>query len=403
MPGRSWCAAAAVFVVLSAGIPAASAAPAPDALHVRADKILTTLPANAVAIMDPATGKLLYGKRVDTPLPAASLLKMITAIVVAERLKPDDTLTISDVAGHARDDQIAWRQGAQYTIDQVLHGMLMESSNGAAIALAQRVAGSLPAFARMATARARELGATHTVLVDPSGLDAVGQHASARDLAVIASAFLKIPWLAHIAVTTKFDVPWPEGTTATFVNLDRFVTRYPGAVGVKNGYTSIAGNCVAAAATRNGKTLIVVALNGPRIYDTASQLMDAGFATATIGTWRPDPLPTVVDQVTPSVSVGRSVRDEAATASTSTAKAKAHGHSLFKIFAYLLVIAYVARVLQIRRRKILRRRAVRERRRARIEVTRRQIEARYSQRMSTPRTLDLRDTDERRSRASSFH
>src|SRR5579864_1019238 len=211
MPGRSWCAAAAICVVLSAGTPPASAAPAPDALHVRADKILTTLPANAVAILDPTTGKLLYGKRADTPLPAASLLKMITAIVVAEHLKPDDTLTISYAAGHARDDQIAWREHAQFTVDQVLHGMLMESSNGAAIALAQRVAGSLPAFARMATARARELGATHTVLVDPSGLDAVGQHASARDLALIAAAFLKIPWLAHIAVTKKFDVPWPEG------------------------------------------------------------------------------------------------------------------------------------------------------------------------------------------------
>jgi D-alanyl-D-alanine carboxypeptidase len=401
MPGRSWCVAAAVFVVLTGGIPSASAAPAPDALHVRADKILAMLPANAVAIMDPTTGKLLYGKHADAPLPAASLLKMITAIVVAERLKPDDTLTISDAAGHARDDQIAWRQGAQFTVDQVLHGMLMESSNGAAIALAQRVAGSLPAFARMATARARELGATHTVLVDPSGLDAVGQHASARDLAVIASAFLKIPWLAHIAVTKKFDVPWPEGTTATFANLDRFVTRYPGAVGVKNGYTSIAGNCVAAAATRNGKTLIVVALNGPRIYDTASQLMDAGFVTATIGTWQPDPLPSVAEVASPSVDVVRSLKDETA-APVATTRTEPHGHSLFKIFIYLLVIAYVARVLQIRRRKILRRRAVRDRRRARIEVTRRQIEARYSQRMSPPRTLDLRDSDERRSRTSSY-
>src|SRR5439155_1503399 len=188
---------------------------------------------------------------------------------------------------HARDDQIAWRQHAQYTVDQVLHGMLMESSNGAAIALAQRVAGSLPAFARMATARARQLGATHTVLVDPSGLDAAGQHASARDLALIASAFLKIPWLAHVAVTKTFDVPWPH--------------------------------------------------------------------------------------------------DETATRTATTTTAKPHGHSLLKIFVVFLVIAYVARVLQIKRRRMLRRRAMRARRRARIETTRRQIDARYSQRMSTPR------------------
>jgi len=401
MPGRLWCAAAAAFIVLSTGIPAASAAPARDELATRADKVLSTLPASAVAIMDPTNGRLLYGKRAETPLPAASLLKMITAIVVSEHLKPDDTLTISYAAGHARDDQIAWRQGAQFTVDQVLHGMLMESSNGAAIALAQRVAGSLPAFARLATARARQLGATHTVLVDPSGLDAAGQHASARDLAIIASVFLRIPWLAHVAVTKEFDVPWPENTTATFANLDRFVTRYPGAVGVKNGYTSIAGNCVAAAATRNGKTLIVVALNGPHIYDTASRLMDAGFATATIGTWHPDPLPSVAEVVTPSPNIS-ALKDDSVTTAVA-ASTKPHGHSLFKIFVSLLALTYVARVLQIKRRRMLRRRAMRRRRRARIEVTRRQIEARYSQRMSTPRVLDLRESEERRSRASSYH
>lgn len=398
MPGRSSCVAAAVVVVLATGLPA-DAAPAPDALRARADKILSTMPAAAVAILDPTNGRLLYGKRPDKPLPAASLLKMITAIVVAEQLKPEDTLTISYTAGRARDDQIAWRQGAQYTVDQVLHGMLMESSNGAAIALAQRVAGSLPAFARMATARAQRLGATNTVLVDPSGLDAVGQHASARDLALIAAAFLKIPWLAHIAVTKSYAVPWPDGTTARFGNLDRFVNQYPGAVGVKNGYTSVAGNCVAAAATRGGKTLIVVALNGPHVYDTAARLMDAGFATATIGTWRPDPLPTVADAVSPGADVVKALKDENA-APTASAKSK-HGNSLFKIFVFVLVFAYAARFVQIKRRKVMRRRALRERRRARIEVTRRQIEARYSQRMTAARALPLRENEQRRSGTSS--
>src|SRR5258708_30679446 len=108
--------------------------------------------------------------------------------------------------------------------------MLRESWSGAATARAQRGAGSLPAFARMADARAAQLGAKHTKIVDPSGLDARGQHASARDLALIASAFLKIPWLAHVAVTKSYSMPWPHGTTATLRNLDRFLHLYPGAV-----------------------------------------------------------------------------------------------------------------------------------------------------------------------------
>src|SRR2546428_10599166 len=125
MQGRSWRDAAVAIVVLGTAVPASAATPS-DALHVRADRILGSLPASAVAIMDPTNGRLLYGKRADRPLPAASLLKMVTAIVVAEHLLPDDTLTISAAAGHARDDQIAWRQGATFTVDQVLHGMLME-------------------------------------------------------------------------------------------------------------------------------------------------------------------------------------------------------------------------------------------------------------------------------------
>jgi D-alanyl-D-alanine carboxypeptidase len=393
MPVRSWCAAAAAVLVLGTAVPASAATP--DALHVRADKILGAWPASAVAIVDPTNGRLLYGKRADTPLPAASLLKMVTSILVAERLRADDVVTISAAAGHARDDQIAWRQGATYTVDQVLHGMLMESSNGAAIALAQRVAGSLPAFARLANARAAKLGATHTKIVDPSGLDARGQHASARDLALIASAFLKIPWLAHVAMTKNYSIPWPDGTTARLGNLDRFVNAYPGAVGVKNGYTSAAGNCVAAAATHGGKTLIVVVLNASHVYDSAARLMDAGFATSTIATWEPDHLPVVE----PSSVDSLRTRAAAKTREVATVKHSGGGHSIIPLMIVLILTIYGSRVVQIRRRRIRRRRA---RRRARIEVTRAHIEARYARPMSTPRALPLREPDEpRRTRASS--
>jgi len=398
MPGRSWCAAVVAFVVLGSAVvgPAvpASAAATPDALHVRADRVLSAFPASAVAIVDPTNGRLLYGKQADTPLPAASLLKMVTAILVSERLRADDTVTISAAAGHARDDQIAWRQGATFTVDQVLHGMLMESSNGAAIALAQRIAGSLPAFARLANARAAQLGATHTKIVDPSGLDAPGQHASAYDLALIASAFLKIPWLAHVAVTKTYSMPWPDGTTATIGNLDRFVTSYPGAVGVKNGYTSVAGNCVAAAATQGGKTLVVVVLNAKHVYETAARLMNAGFATATITTWEPDHLPVTVP------ASEDSIRARVTAKTREVAQTKRGGHSVLPYIIVLILLAYGARVTQIKRRRIRRRRA---RRRARLEATRAQIEQRYAKRVSAPRALPLRESaDPRRSSASSY-
>src|SRR3989442_14142654 len=102
MQGRSWRAAAVAIAVLGAAVPA-SAATAPNALHVRADRILSSFPAGAVAIVDPTKGRLLYRKRADTPPPAASLLKMVTAIPVSARLRANDTVTISAAAGGARD------------------------------------------------------------------------------------------------------------------------------------------------------------------------------------------------------------------------------------------------------------------------------------------------------------
>jgi serine-type D-Ala-D-Ala carboxypeptidase (penicillin-binding protein 5/6) len=242
-----------------------------------------------------------------------------------------------------------------------------------------------------------QLGATHTRVVDPSGLDARGQHASARDLALIASAFLRIPWLAHVAVTKNYSIPWPDGTTARLGNLDRFVNAYPGAVGVKNGYTSVAGNCVAAAATRGGKTLIVVVLNASHVYDSAARLMDAGFATSSIATWEPDPLPVAAEPA--SVDPIRE-RPAEKTIEVATAKHSGGGHSILPLIIVLILVLYGARVMQIRRRRILRRRA---RRRARIEATRAHIDARYARPMSTPRALPLRELDEpRRTRATSY-
>ena len=383
------CVVLASLALVATAVPASASTP--NTLQVRADKILSAWPAGAVAIMDPTNGKLLYGKSADKPLPPASLLKMITAILVAERLQPDDTVRISAAAGHARDDQIAWREGATFSVDQVLHGMLMESSNGAAIALAQKMFGSMATFARAADARAQEIGATHTHIVDPSGLDAGGQHSSARDLALIASAFLKIPWLAHVAVTKSFTLPWPDAGAARFANLDRFVTSYPGAVGVKNGFTSYAGNCVAAAATRGGKTLIVVVLNGTHVYDAAARLMDAGFATATIGTWSPDPLPVEVAPVSPSVDAVRAL-STTKTKEPATVKRQGGGSSIMTWIIVLLIVVYVARVAQIRRRRIRRRRA---RRLAQVEATRKRIEQRYARPPRAPRTLDLREREER--------
>jgi D-alanyl-D-alanine carboxypeptidase-like protein len=178
-----------------------------------------------------------------------------------------------------------------------------------------------------------------------------------------------VPWLAHVVATKDFPVPWPDGTTAHFGNIDRFVNEYPNAVGVKNGYTTLAGNCVAAAAVRDGKTLVVVVMNDPHVYDTAAHLMDAGFESGVpIGTWKPDELP---QQVAPSVDA---VRNLAVAKTQDVVEPVIHHHFPLRLVVAGIVLLWGARVIQIRRRRIRRRRAQRE---ARMAARRARVDQLY--------------------------
>ncbi|MCA1833004.1 MAG: D-alanyl-D-alanine carboxypeptidase family protein [Actinomycetota bacterium] len=246
--------------------------------------LLFPAPADAVQphglswiVEDGSSGAVLGEHDADIPRPPASLAKMITALVVVEHMHLDDFVTISSRAAHAEADRLAWPLGMTFTVDQVLHGMLLESSNGAAIALAERISGSQPAFAVLMNEKARQIGAANSHFVTPNGLDAPGQGSTARDLALIARTLLRDETLARIVHTASYDVPWLGGP-ATFHNSNRFLASYPGSIGVKPGFTQKAGNCLAAAATRGDRTLVAVVLNSTTVTEDATQLINEAFA-----------------------------------------------------------------------------------------------------------------------------
>jgi serine-type D-Ala-D-Ala carboxypeptidase (penicillin-binding protein 5/6) len=234
--------------------------------------------ATSYIVENAVTGDVLASRDPDRPLPVASLQKMLTALVVVEHTHPDDLVLISKAASHANADHVIWPDGKTFTVNQLLYGMLVESSNGAAMALAEHVAGSQAAFAMLMNEKAAELGATHSHFVNADGLDAAGQQSSARDLAFFAQAVLADPMLAAIVRTRQHEIPWPDGTITTLHSIDRFLVHYPGAIGVKTGFTHIAGNCLAAAAHRNGRTLIAVLIRSTSVTEDASTLMDQWFA-----------------------------------------------------------------------------------------------------------------------------
>jgi len=269
---------AAMALALGMGAPAVAQTTAASPEQI--DAALGAVPPRAALMYDPAAKRSLGALRPDRRLPPASLLKMITALIVAEQVKPDEHIVITPRASTAPHDRLKWRRGAMFTADQVMHGLLMESSNGAAYALAAHVGGSIKGFARLADAWLARRGLTDTRLIDPSGLDAPGQYASAGDLAIVAHALLRNPWLADIVRTRSYELPWPDGGSATFGNINRFMWDDPTAVGVKSGFTSAAGNTVVAAATRSGRTHIVVVLNSTEAFPVAKRLMDLAFTLA---------------------------------------------------------------------------------------------------------------------------
>ena len=197
-------------------------------------------------------------------------------------------------------DKISMKQGEVWTLDDSLHALLLSSANDAAVALAERAGGTVEGFQQIFAATAAGLGlADHPVLNDPAGLDGPdgvegGNLVSARDLAMAARALLDQPTLAAIVATPIYYFTGPDGFHHRLTNHNKlFLTTYPGAIGVKTGYTSRAGHCLIAAARRDGRTMLAVVMNSANPTQAAKDLLDEGFATPVEAEPTADRLPPV--------------------------------------------------------------------------------------------------------------
>ncbi|ROP40037.1 D-alanyl-D-alanine carboxypeptidase (penicillin-binding protein 5/6) [Saccharothrix texasensis] len=212
----------------------------------------------------------------------ASVIKVLLAMVVAKELPPDATVTATPEDLAQECTCVGLRSGAEYTVEQMLHALVMASGNDVAHALARRL-GGVPSAIRKMNALAAELGALDTRAVTPSGLDAPGTSTSAYDVALIYREAMKYPDFVKAVMTQRIDFPAPNGGgTVPVVNDNRLLTTYEGALGGKSGFTDDAQHTYVGAAERGGKRLVVVLLRGQqqpiRMTDQAARLLDYGFA-----------------------------------------------------------------------------------------------------------------------------
>ena len=234
----------------------------------------------SAVLMDAESGRVLYEKNAHERLPIASTTKMMTALVIREQLGLKDKVVVSPEAASIGEQEIWLEPGETLTVKDLLYALLIQSANDAAYALAQYTTGSVQSFAKLMNKQAEKLGLRDSHFTNPHGLDEPGHYSSAYDLAVIGKNLLKDHILAKIVATRKYDIKWPgHPYPRTALNHNEILDKYPGATGIKTGYTLKAGWCLVASANREGKSLIAVVLNsGQRAVD-ASSLFDYGFAS----------------------------------------------------------------------------------------------------------------------------
>ncbi len=280
------------------GAPVPTAVPLPDRPvgGPRMDECGLVLPRGAAALpggitatswllADAGTGDVLAAKDPHGRHRPASTIKLLTALLVADRLPVDQVV----IATQGDDDQegssVGIGPGGVYTVGQLLTGLLLVSGNDAAHALSRQL-GGVPATVEQMNELAAELGARDTRAATPSGLDGPGMSTSAYDLALLFGHVLSRPLLAEVLTTRQVDFPGFGDRPGYVVSNDnKLLAHYDGALGGKTGFTNDARHTYVGAAVRDGRPLIVVLLRGEQrpvpMWAQAAQLLDYGFALPT--------------------------------------------------------------------------------------------------------------------------
>jgi len=212
--------------------------------------------AGAAIVLDTVTGRVLYEKNAYTRSSIASTTKIMTAIVAIENGNYDEDVLVSKRAAAISGSTINLKAGKTYKLGNLLNAMMIRSGNDAAIAVAEHVGGSVEAFAEMMNRKAAEIGATNTNFVTPHGLDDPQHYSTPYDLALITQYALKNEKFCKIVGTKSSTF---EGNNIN--NTNEMLSLYPGADGVKTGYTGQAGRCLVTSVTKNGWRIISVVLN----------------------------------------------------------------------------------------------------------------------------------------------
>ena len=215
--------------------------------------------AMGAVLMDAATGRVLWGKNERARLAMASTTKIMTAIVALENGDPESRVVASKRAAMAPRVHMGLSVGEEFRLGDLMLALMLESSNDAAVAIAEHIAGNVEDFCALMTWKAHSIGAVDTVFETPSGLDSDNHYSTAYDMALITRYALSNPDFVKL-INTRIATFRSSQRTYSFVNKNRLLNEFDGANGVKTGFTGKAGQCFVGASRRGDMQLISVVL-----------------------------------------------------------------------------------------------------------------------------------------------
>lgn len=234
--------------------------------------------AHSAVLINGETLEVVYEKRAGDQMSMASTTKIMTSLLALEQENTQQVVEVTDEMVRVEGTSMGLKAGDYITLESLVAGMLLESGNDAANAVAFAVGGNLVDFARLMNEKAAQIGMKNTHFVTPSGLDHEEHYTTAYDMALLGAYALKNPVFRSICGSEKMVVSFGNPAAEhTLRNHNKMLTLYDGAIGIKTGFTKKSGRCLVSAAERDGVQLVAVTLHAPNDWDDTAAMFDYGF------------------------------------------------------------------------------------------------------------------------------
>ena len=233
--------------------------------------------AECAILIDGETGRVLYEKQAEEKSLIASTTKIMTALVICEQTNVLDRVKIPKEAVGIEGSSMYLKEGEVLTVQELLYGLMLQSGNDAAVALAIYCGGTVEGFTELMNDKAHRLGMTQSHFANPNGLDSPGNYSTARDMALLTAYAMQNPIFAQTVSTKTITIG-----ERCLRNHNQLLWQLEGANGVKTGYTKAAGRILISSVTRMGRQLIAVTFNDPNDWQDHKDLIEDGFSRFTV-------------------------------------------------------------------------------------------------------------------------